>query len=125
METLITAGGYFNIGLLLFHLSFWHLFNWGEELKQVSSLNRAVMQVLNISLSFVFAIFAYISLMHTPELISTPLGKSLVLLIALFWLARSLQQVVFFKLHHRASWAFLALFLTGFTLYAIPAISML
>jgi asparagine N-glycosylation enzyme membrane subunit Stt3 len=45
-----------------------------------------------------------------------------VILIALFWLARSIQQIVFFKLAHRASRAFLLIFLTGSLLYAIPAL---
>ena len=85
METLIKAGGFFNIGLVMFHLAFWRLFNWDEDLKKISFLNRAVMQVLNISLIFAFVIFSYISLAHTKELVSTPLGHSLVMLMALFW----------------------------------------
>ena len=125
METLIIIGGFYNIGLVLFHLAFWRIFNWGEELGKVSFLNRAVTQVLNISLMFAFILISYISLAHSGELLSTPLGNSLLLLMALFWLARSVQQVVFFKLRHRASWLFLLLFLAGFLLYAIPATALL
>ena len=125
METLISFGGVYNIALILFHLSFWRIFNWNEELARVSFLNRAVMQVLNISLMFVFAIFAYISLVHTSELMNTPLGNSLLVLMALFWLARSVQQIVFFKLQHWLSWLFLLLFFSGFLLYAIPAAALL
>lgn len=125
METLIKAGGFFNIGLVLFHLSFWRLFNWQEDLKNVSSLNSAVMQVLNISLTVVFIIFCYISLAHTTELLTTPLGHSLLVLMALFWLARSIQQILFFKLQHPLSRVFLLVFMTGFVLYAIPAVSIL
>ena len=125
METLIRFGGVYNIALILFHLSFWRIFNWNEELASVSFLNRAVMQVLNISLMFVFAIFAYISLVHTSELVDTPLGNSLLVLMALFWLARSVQQIVYFKLQHWLSWLFLLLFFSGFLLYAIPAAALL
>ena len=46
----------------------------------------------------------------------------LIALMALFWFARAVQQVVFFKLQHPASWVFLLIFLTGSLLYAIPAI---
>lgn len=120
METLIRIGGIYNVGMILFHLSFWRIFNWNEELGRVSFLNRAVMQVLNISLIFAFTIFAYISLVHTSELLDSPLGNSLLVLMALFWLARSVQQVLFFKLRHRLSWLFLLLFFSGFLLYAIP-----
>ena len=125
METLIRIGGIYNIGLILFHLSFWRIFNWNEELGRVSFLNRAVMQVLNISLMFAFAIFAYISLMHAGELLNSPLGNSLLVLMALFWLARSGQQIVFYKLKHWLSWLFLLLFMTGVLLYAIPAATLL
>jgi hypothetical protein len=125
METLIRIGGIYNIGLILFHLSFWRIFNWNEELGRVSFLNRAVMQVLNISLMFAFVIFAYISLVHTSELLQSALGNSLLVLMALFWLARSVQQVMFFKLQHWLSWLFLLLFFSGFLLYAIPAATLL
>jgi hypothetical protein len=79
------------------------------------------MQVLNLSLTFAFAIFGYVSLVHTTELLVTPLGRSLLVLIVLFWLARAVEQVVFFKLKHWGSIAFLFVFLTGASLYGIPA----
>ena len=122
METLIIAGGFYNIGLIVFHLLFWLIFNWDHDLKQISYLNRATMQVLNISLTFAFVIFSYISLFHPTELLTTSLGNSLLVLMALFWLARAIQQIIFYKLRHWASWAFLMLFVSGCVLYAIPAI---
>ena len=79
------------------------------------------MQVLNLSLTFAFVIFGYVSLVHTTELLVTPLGKSLLVLVALFWLARAVEQVVFFKLKHWGSIAFLLIFLIGASLYGIPA----
>jgi len=121
MEKLIIAGGFYNIGLIVFHLLFWRIFNWEHDLKQVSYLNRATMQVLNISLTLAFVIFSYISFAHTTELLTTSLGHSLLVLMALFWLARSIQQIIFYKLRHWVSWAFLLLFLSGSLLYAIPA----
>lgn len=125
MDYLIKAGGFYNIGFVLFHLQFWRIFNWHQELRQVSFLNKAVMQVLNISLMFAFVIFSYISIIHTQELLTTPLGHALLVLMSLFWLARTIQQVIFFKLRHWGSWAFLLLFFTGSLLYAIPAIHIL
>ena len=120
MEALIIAGGFYNIGLIVFHLMFWRIFNWKHDLNQISRLNRATMQVLNISLTSAFIIFSYISFAHTTELLTTSLGHSLLVLMALFWLARSIQQIIFYKLRHRVSWAFLLLFLSGFLLYALP-----
>lgn len=121
MEILIKAGGIYTIGLIVFHALFWRIFDWNNDLQSLSFLNRATIQVLNISLMFAFIIFAYVSLAHTGELLTSSLGRSLLLLMALFWLARTIQQIIFYKLHHWASWAFLLLFLSGAILYAIPA----
>ena len=122
MELLIKLGGVYNIALVIFHLLFWRLFDWKNDLRKLSFLNRAIMQVLNLSLSFAFIIFSYISLVHTNELLSTALGHSLLILMLLFWVARSIEQIVFFKLKHWSSIAFLAFFLAGAALYAIPAL---
>ncbi len=121
METMIEAGGVYSFAFAVFHLLFWWLFNWREDLRSLSFLNRCIMQVLNLSLTFAFVIFAYVPMVHTRELLVTPLGNSLLMLIALFWLARAVEQVVFFKLRHRGSVAFLVVFLAGAGLYGIPA----
>ena len=125
MEILIKVGGYYNIVLVIFHLLFWHIFDWNKELRSLSPVNRSIMPVINLSLTLVFVIFAYISLRHTEEILNSPMGRSLLLFMALFWLARSLMQVIFFKLRHWLSFAFLGYFLIGTLLYGIPAASQL
>lgn len=120
MESLIKLGGIYNIILVVFHLSFWQIFNWEDDLRSLSVLNKSTMQVVNLSLTIVFVIFAYISLVHTSELLSTPLGKSLLVSMALLWFARSTMQVIFYKLKHWSSVAFLIYFLAGGLLYGIP-----
>jgi len=124
-EVLVKIGGIYSLAFAVFHLFFWRLFNWKEELRRLSPLNRAIMQVLNLCLTFVFLIFGYISLAHAQELISTSLGQSLLVLIALFWLARALEQIIFFKLRHWGSWIFLLIFLGGTALYAYAAVDAL
>jgi hypothetical protein len=122
MESLIKLGGIYNIILVVFHLLFWRIFNWKEDLRTLSFLNKSTMQVVNLSLTIVFAIFAYISLVHTNDLLSTPLGKSLLFSMAFLWFARSAMQVIFYKLKHRVSVAFVFYFLAGGLLYGVPAI---
>ena len=118
----IVSGGIFCACFALFHLAFWWLFRWKTELAKLTSLNRAVVQVLNLSLTFVFVIFAYLSLAHTAEMESTPLGRSLLLLIALLWYLRAIEQIYFFGLRTRLSVLFLVFFALGGTLYLIPLI---
>jgi len=119
-ETLVVAGGVFAAAFAVFHLFFWKLFRWKTELATLTSLNRAIVQVLNLCLTFVFVVFAYLSLMHSVELLATELGRSLLFLIAAFWYLRAVEQVLFFGLRRPLSIAFFVIFLVGGSLYAVP-----
>ncbi len=92
---LVKVGGYASIGWLIFHLLFWQLFDWRAELRRLSHLNSGVMQVLNLCLSFVFLLFAIVSLRHTNELITTGIGRTIALGIGAFWFFRFLLQPLF------------------------------
>jgi cytochrome c oxidase assembly factor CtaG len=122
MESLIVAGGIYNILLVIFHLFFWRIFNWDKDLRKLTPVNRGIMQVINLCLILVFIIFAYISLAHTYELLNTKLGHTMLWFMAIFWFARAIEQFVFFKLN-LVSIAFFIYFLLGVILYAVPIIS--
>ncbi len=92
---LVKIGGYASIGWLIFHLLFWQMFDWRAELKRLSRLNSGVMQVLNLCLSFVFLLFAFVSFWHTNELLSAGLGRTISLGIGVFWFFRFLLQPLF------------------------------
>ncbi|MCX5813756.1 MAG: hypothetical protein NT178_14595 [Proteobacteria bacterium] len=120
--TVIKIGGFYNMGFLVFHAMFWKLFKWKNELPKLTRINGAVMQVLNLCLMFCFLLFGYISLFHTSELGTSNMGRALLLFIALFWLARVIEQLVFFSFRRPLSIAMTILFLLGFCLYAYPLI---
>ena len=92
---LVKIGGYASIGWLIFHLLFWQMFDWRAELKRLSRLNSGVMQVLNLCLSFVFFLFAFLSLWHTNELLSAGIGRTISVSIGTFWLFRFVLQPLF------------------------------
>jgi hypothetical protein len=117
-ELLIWSGGLFHVAFVVFHLMFRKLFRWDTELAKLTSLNRAVIPVLNISLTVVFVVFAYFSLMHAPEMVRTELGRTLTLAIAIFWYLRAVQQVVFFGLRKTPSLIFFLVVVVGGSLYA-------
>lgn len=121
MEALILAGGVYNITLVIFHLLFWRIFNWNNDLRKLSDVNRGIMKVLNLCLTFVFIIFAYISLAHSYELLYSRLGHSMLWFMAFFWIFRSIYQLVFFKLNW-ISILFLLYFLLGSAIYLIPVL---
>lgn len=122
-EALIIVGGIYTVVLIIFHLIFWRIFKWPDTLDTLNDVNKATIQVLNISITFIFFIFAYISFVHTSELLSTQLGRTLLVLISGLWLFRAGQQVVFYKLRHKASMGLALYFLLGASLYGIPVIA--
>jgi hypothetical protein len=119
---MLKTAGVYCFCFVIFHLLFWQIFDWDRDLRSLSFVNRAIMQVVNLSLTFSFAIFGYVSLFHTREMLESPLGHSLLVLIAMFWLFRAIQQPVFFKFKHWGSVVFFGVFLLGSLLYGIPAI---
>lgn len=121
-ELLIKLGGIYTIGLIIFHVLFWRLFAWPASLASLNHVNRATMQVLNISITLIFCIVAYVSFVHTAELLHTALGNTLLVLISWLWLIRAVLQVVFYKLQHIASVGLTLYFLLGACLYGLPVI---
>jgi hypothetical protein len=119
-EVSLVMGGLFNLAFAVFHMLFWRIFDWKRDLRSLSFNNRQIMQVLNLCLIFAFVIFAWISFFHGDELLRTALGRSMLILISLFWFLRAIEQALFFRLKQPASVAFLILFLTGTLLYAYP-----
>ncbi len=121
-ETFVVAGGIYCLGFAVFHLAFWKVFRWKEDLRSLTYINRAIMQILNLCLTFAFVVFAVPSLAMPRDMVSTDLGRMLLMLIAIFWLLRAGEQVWFFGLRNRVSIAFFALFLAGSALYAAPLV---
>ena len=122
-ETVIIIGGLYNLAFALFHLMFWRLFRWKEDLASLTRINRAIMQVINLCLTFVFLAFAYISLFHTTELLSTSLGNTLLVLIFIFWILRAIEQIVFFGLRKKMSVTLLVVFVFGALIYLLPVLA--
>jgi hypothetical protein len=121
-EILIILGGVYTVLLIIFHLLFWRIFRWPETLKSLNSVNCSTMQVLNISITFIFVIFAYLSFVHTGELLSTPIGHALLVSMSCLWFFRAVQQVIFYRLKHKLSLGLALYFSLGAILYGIPAV---
>ena len=116
-ETVLIVGGIYNLSFAVFHLLFWKIFDWKIDLPRLKLINRAIMQVLNLCLTFVFIAFGILSLLYSAEMAQTDLGRALISVAALFWLLRAVEQIVFFGLKSWISSAFLIVFIGGFCLY--------
>ncbi len=120
LEKILFCGGLYHGLLALFHLGFWKIFRWKEDLSSLSFINRQVMPILNLCLTFTFVIFGFISVVFPQDLLTTPLGHALLLFLALFWLFRAVLQVTYFGVRRLDSLAFVAFFALGVGLYAVP-----
>lgn len=110
---MILFGGVFHLGIAIFHLFFWRIFRWKKDLESLTHVNRAIVQILNLCLTFLFFVMAYFSFFHSSELLSAPLGRTMLVSIALFWIFRLILQIGFFGARHRISILFILIFFIG------------
>ncbi|MBI4851328.1 MAG: hypothetical protein HY819_05820 [Acidobacteria bacterium] len=120
VSDLVLAGAFYNLAFAIFHLFFWKIFKWKTQLAKLSEINSAIMQVLNLCLTFIFFFFAFLSIFYQKALVSTDLGQVLLITIALFWFFRAIYQIAFFGLKNAISIAFFVMFILGTVLYSVP-----
>ena len=121
-EISLFAGGIFNLGFTIFHLFFWKLFDWKKDLAFLTPVNRSVMQILNLCLTFMIFMMAYVSLFLPREMLTTNLGRHLLVAFAIFWFLRMLEQILIFEVRNKLSVIFTLIFLLGSILYLSPMI---
>lgn len=118
-QSWIYAAAGYNVALAAFHLGFWRLFRWKDELAKLHPLNRGVMQVMNAMLIFLFLAVALVQVRFAPELTGTALGRTVLACMAAFWVARAILQPIFFPSPPAVKWGFCLIFLLGAGLHAL------
>ncbi len=119
-ETLILLAGIYTSVLAVFHLTFWRIFRWKGQLAHLHPVNRGVMQVLNLCLTFLFFVVAYLCFFHAGELVGTALGRTLLAALTAFLIFRTVLQLLFFSARVPLSWVFVGIFLVGGSLFGAP-----
>jgi hypothetical protein len=113
------AAGY-NVAMAAFHLGFWRMFRWKEELAKLHPVNRGVMQVMNVILVAFLLLMAAVQVLNAKELTSTPLGRLLTAGLAAVWILRAVLQPIFWPTVPKATnAAFISLFMLGAGLHAL------
>jgi hypothetical protein len=120
MDTILFLCGLYNLGFALFHMLFWKLFRWDEDLKKISFVNNRIMQILNIQIIFYFVFVAVLCFIFPSEIVTTTLGKYFLAGTSLFWLIRTFQQFIFFKTNNLRINILTIIFITGAILFALP-----
>lgn len=119
MKTLIYIGGFYCLAFAIFHLAFWKLFDWKNELPKLKAVNRGVMQVLNLRLTYVFFVVAFLSFFFADDLISTKLGNVILASISIFAVMRAIEQLIFWKVE-KVGIVFFFILLIGAGIFAAP-----
>ena len=76
------------IGLSFIHLVFPSYFNWKEELKRISLVNKQMMEIHTFFIALVVFLIGVLCLHSPDQLVHTKLGKTISLGIGVFWLIR-------------------------------------
>jgi hypothetical protein len=119
-DLLVQLCGLHSFGFAAFHLAFWKLFDWKRDLQRVSFATRAVTQILNLRLIYVFLGIGVLCFAFTRELHETPLGRAVLVFMSLFWVGRTIEQFVFLRINKALVHALTALFVLGAALFAAP-----
>lgn len=119
-NVLIWLGGVHSLAFAAFHAGFWRLFRWRETQRTATVADRAILQILNLRLIYVFLGMAVLCFAFTDALHATPLGRALLLGMSLFWVGRTVKQFVFLRINRPIVHVLTALFVLGAVLFALP-----
>lgn len=78
--------------LALVHIIFPSYFNWKEELKALSLINREMMMVHTFFIALTVLLMGILCLTSSNELVETSLGRKISFGLAMFWSIRLLMQ---------------------------------
>ena len=70
------------------HVTFPRYFNWKEELKPLSLVNKQLMEVHTFFIAFAVVLMGLLCVTSAAELIRTNLGRKVSLGFGIFWLVR-------------------------------------
>lgn len=112
--------GIHSLAFAVFHGFFWKLFKWKQDLKKITMANRAIIQIANLRLIYLFLFVAYVCFFHSSDLINTRLGTVFLVGMAIFWLGRTIEQFIFFQVNSLFINSLTLLFISGFILFSLP-----
>lgn len=90
------------VGVLLIVLAFSHIyfprrFNWNEELKTLSLINRQMMKVHMFFIALLVLLIGVLCLTSADQLIQTSLGRKISFGLGVFWATRLFFQLFIYS----------------------------
>lgn len=112
-----------SLALAVFHVAFWRLFRWPESLRTTTLPNRAILQIVNVQLIWLFLCVAALCLWFPGQLRGTALGNAVLAGMSGFWVLRLAQQFVLLRVRHPLVRILSAVFALGAVLFAWPLLA--
>ncbi len=81
------------IALATMHVIFPSYFNWKEDLKKLSLINRQMMKTHTFFIALVVLLIGILCIYSRDNLINTELGKTISLGLGIFWIIRLYFQI--------------------------------
>jgi hypothetical protein len=97
MELHLNIIGYALIPLALVHAIFPKYFNWKEELKSLSLMNRQMMTVHTFFIALTVLLVGVLCVVSAQEIVSTKLGNHIAFGLAVFWSIRLFTQFFWYS----------------------------
>ena len=119
---LILGGGVVNLLITIMHVSLGLGLSSSGMLSCLSLDNQATMHILNIHVAYTCLIFAYISLFHRKDLLTTGVGRAMTAAIGIFWVLRAANQVIFYGLFAPGTLFWVIFCLLVGLLYLVPTV---
>ncbi len=93
MEIHLNIIGYMLMLLAFIHIIFPKYFNWKEELKHLSLMNRQMMFVHTFFIALTVFLMGLSLVLESDDLINTKLGRKIIFGFAIFWSIRLFMQL--------------------------------
>ena len=119
---LLSLCGFYNLAFAIFHLFFWKLFKWKDDFRKNSVGNRAIVQILNIRLIYIFLLMAFIYFVYPQQLLETELGLVLLIGFLGFWVGRTIEQFIFLRVKSKMVTILTIVFFFGIIIHLLPLI---
>ena len=120
---LLAIGAMLTLFLAALHIIFPWFFQWETSLSSLSNSNRAVFLTAHLWIILILITFACVSFLTWRDLLSTVLGRILLLSIGLLWSIRAYTEVTCFRIGVDGSGWRVFLFGAIAVIYWIPLLS--
>jgi hypothetical protein len=120
MKTLVTVYGVLNGIFFVFHAAFWWLFDWPLSLEYMAAEHRMLMQTFNLCMLPLFLFLTYAFLVQRDPILSTSLGRAVLMMEASIFFLRAGSEILFGDLHRGESQFFFVLCIILSVLFVVP-----